>query len=427
MRRRAFLSLGSNVGDRTTHLVKAVRALHAEGVLKAVSEVFETEPVGGPEQGPYLNLVAELSTDRSPWALLELARRLEEAAGRTRDVRWGPRTLDVDVLLVEGECVDSPELQVPHPRMWERRFVLAPLRQLAPDLVTASAVERAVGRVTPIGRLHWRQTPLPSSVRLIGPGRAGLSLADALVRVGWNVEGILGRNDDPRDAALGVDVLVIATPDDQIQAVARRVTPVEDTLVVHLAGSLGPSVLHPHPRRAALHPLVSLPDRRVGARRLLEGIPFALAGDPAAAALAEALGGRVLDVPEERRAVYHAAACIASNHLVALLDQVDTVARRAGLELSDFGRLVEGTIENVEELGTLAALTGPAARGDTGTLQRHRAELPEEEHEAYWALARRAMRMALARRQVAEAGERAQPPVGRPEEPVGKPDERRDA
>ncbi len=118
--------------------------------MVAVSPVYESQPVGGPEgQGPYLNAVVELATERTPRQLLELARTLEDRAGRVRTERDGPRTLDVDVLLVGDETVDEPDLVVPHPRMWRRRFVLAPLSDLAPDLVpeaTLSASEGAVRR-----------------------------------------------------------------------------------------------------------------------------------------------------------------------------------------------------------------------------------------------------------------------------------------
>ncbi len=148
---RAFLGLGSNLGDRWATLREAVAVLPD---VVAVSPVYETEPVGGPRgQPPYLNLVVELDTDRSPRELLETARALEEAAGRERDERWGPRTLDVDVLLVGELAVDEPDLVVPHPRLAERRFVLAPLADLAPDVVPAGWEETAVGAVRPAGRL----------------------------------------------------------------------------------------------------------------------------------------------------------------------------------------------------------------------------------------------------------------------------------
>lgn len=122
--------------------------------MLAVSPVYETDPVGGPEgQGPYLNAVVELETDSSPRALLELARRLEAAAGRIRLERWGPRTLDVDVLLVGDLSVDEEDLVVPHPRIWERRFVVAPLADLAPELVPEDWEGRLAGRVVRAGIL----------------------------------------------------------------------------------------------------------------------------------------------------------------------------------------------------------------------------------------------------------------------------------
>jgi 2-amino-4-hydroxy-6-hydroxymethyldihydropteridine diphosphokinase len=126
---RAYLGLGSNLGDRGGHLRTAVAGLPD---VVAVSPVYESEPVGGPPgQGPYLNLVVELDTALSARELLDVAHRLEAAAGRVRAEKDGPRTLDVDVLLVGDAHVDAPDLVVPHPRMWRRRFVLAPLADLA--------------------------------------------------------------------------------------------------------------------------------------------------------------------------------------------------------------------------------------------------------------------------------------------------------
>lgn len=126
---RAYLGLGSNLGDRRDHLRAAVAAIPD---VVAVSAVYETEPLGGPPgQEPYLNLVVELDTELSPRELLGLAQSLEEAAGRERHEQGGARTLDVDVLLVGDLTVREPDLVVPHPRMWQRRFVLTPLADLA--------------------------------------------------------------------------------------------------------------------------------------------------------------------------------------------------------------------------------------------------------------------------------------------------------
>ena len=148
---RTFLGLGSNLGDRRGQLRAAVDALDD---LVTVSPVYETEPVGGPDdQGPYLNLVVELDTELSPQELLAECHRLEHAAGRLRRVRWGPRTLDVDILWIDGVEVDEPGLHIPHRRMGRRRFVLAPLRDLAPDLVSEADLEAAGGEVEEVDPL----------------------------------------------------------------------------------------------------------------------------------------------------------------------------------------------------------------------------------------------------------------------------------
>jgi len=152
--RRAFLGLGSNLGDRRAALRQAVAALREGGDITAVSPLYETEPVGGPEdQGAFLNIVVELATADSPRQLLIRCQALEEAAHRVRTVRFGPRTLDADVLLVGDLVVDEPDLVVPHPRLWERRFVLAPLADLAPDLVPAENLIAAGGKVVRTGTL----------------------------------------------------------------------------------------------------------------------------------------------------------------------------------------------------------------------------------------------------------------------------------
>lgn len=131
--RRAFLGLGSNLGDRRRYLAEAVASIPD---VVAVSPVYESEALGGPpDQGPYLNIVVELSTDLSPRDLLGVCHRLETAAERVRIERWGARTLDVDILWVEGLTVAEDDLDIPHPRMWERDFVLLPLRDLAPELI----------------------------------------------------------------------------------------------------------------------------------------------------------------------------------------------------------------------------------------------------------------------------------------------------
>jgi pantoate--beta-alanine ligase len=230
------------------------------------------------------------------------------------------------------------------------------------------------------------------SVRIVGAGRAGSSLTAALEAAGWEVD-LVGRDADLANAGVGVDLVVIATPDAAVADVARRIDPQEGTVVAHLAGALGLAVLEPHARRAALHPLVAMPDTDVGARRLREGAWFAVAGDPLARQVVDALGGRWFAVADADRVRYHAAAVIASNHLVALLGQVERVAAGVGVPLEAYLDLVRLTVDNVAELGPAAALTGPAARGDWETIRAHLDALEPSEREAYDALARAARRL----------------------------------
>jgi 2-amino-4-hydroxy-6-hydroxymethyldihydropteridine diphosphokinase len=137
--RRAYLAIGSNLGDRLAHLQLGVDALaRVPGVrVAAVSGVYETAPVGGPPQDAFLNAVVAIETDLSEEELLRQCQQIEELAARERAERWGPRTLDVDILLVDETEFHSADLDIPHPRMWERGFVLAPLRDVAPELVDA--------------------------------------------------------------------------------------------------------------------------------------------------------------------------------------------------------------------------------------------------------------------------------------------------
>jgi len=143
---RAYVALGSNLGDRLARLQLAIDALAgSDGIaVVAVSRVYETAPVGGPPQDAYLNAVVALDSDLEPHELLRRGREIEELAARERVERWGPRTLDVDILLVGDVHIDTPDLTIPHPRMWERGFVLAPLRDVAPFLVDAEATWEGV-------------------------------------------------------------------------------------------------------------------------------------------------------------------------------------------------------------------------------------------------------------------------------------------
>jgi predicted short-subunit dehydrogenase-like oxidoreductase (DUF2520 family) len=224
-----------------------------------------------------------------------------------------------------------------------------------------------------------------ATIRIIGAGRAGTSFARALRTVGDDVDGPLGRTIDLAGAASGVDVLVLAIPDDELAHVAAAIAPDEHCVVVHLSGSLGLDVLAPHLRRASLHPLVPLPNADVGAERLLGGVTLAVAGDPVAAEIGARLGARLVVVADEDRASYHAAACVAANHVVALLGQVERIAGTVGLPVDAFLGLTRAALDDVAVLGPRAALTGPASRGDWATIARHLEALDAAERSGYGA------------------------------------------
>jgi len=131
----AYIGIGSNVGDRVANCRKAVELLAEAGRVVSVSSLYRTEPVGYQDQEEFVNAVATVETDRTPAELLQLCRSIEERLGRKREMRWGPRTVDLDILLYGNRVVSEPGLAIPHPRMAERRFVLTPLAEIAPEAV----------------------------------------------------------------------------------------------------------------------------------------------------------------------------------------------------------------------------------------------------------------------------------------------------
>jgi 2-amino-4-hydroxy-6-hydroxymethyldihydropteridine diphosphokinase len=141
------LGLGANLGDRLGTLREAAARLTSGGLrIVASSRVWETEPVGGPPgQPPFLNAVVRAETVLAPRQVLRVAQEVEEVLGRTREVRWGPRTIDVDVLLIDDLVLDDPDLTVPHPRLAERAFVVLPLLDIDPDPVLPTG-ERLLDR-----------------------------------------------------------------------------------------------------------------------------------------------------------------------------------------------------------------------------------------------------------------------------------------
>jgi len=157
---RAYLSLGANIGDPEGQLIEALRRLAASpgNRLLAVSSLYRTAPQGLTDQPDFLNCAALLETDLDPYALLALTQSIETALGRVRLVRWGPRTIDIDILLHGETRLDEPRLTLPHPRMFERAFVLAPLLEIWPAEEAVAGIRR--------GRLQARLDGLPDQAVL---------------------------------------------------------------------------------------------------------------------------------------------------------------------------------------------------------------------------------------------------------------------
>jgi GTP cyclohydrolase-4 len=143
---RVYLGLGSNLGNRARNIYRALRLLGSRVRLAKISSLYETEPVGLAEQPWFLNLVCCGETDLSPETLLDLAKNIERQLGRKPGVRFGPRVIDIDILLFDDLIVSTPRLEIPHPRLHERAFVLIPLSEMAPGLVHP-VLNRAVGQL----------------------------------------------------------------------------------------------------------------------------------------------------------------------------------------------------------------------------------------------------------------------------------------
>jgi len=251
-------------------------------------------------------------------------------------------------------------------------------------------------------------------IALVGPGRAGTALAAALVDAGHRVISVAGRTPDAEStqvgaarfdaravpvqfAGRGAELVLIVTPDDAIEGTARAIAQSLEpgALVLHLAGAHGLDVLAPIARTrtdvrlGALHPLQTLPTPESS----LVGAWAAVAGPPEVAELARAAGMQTFTVADADRAMYHAAAVVASNHVVALIGQVARLAAAAHAPFEAFESLARTSLTNAFELGPEAALTGPVARGDVETVQRHVNALAPDEQGAYRALAEQAHRL----------------------------------
>lgn len=224
-------------------------------------------------------------------------------------------------------------------------------------------------------------------ITIVGSGRAGSSFALALSDVGHDVS--ICHHDD---VTIDVDcaLVLLCVPDDALVEVARALRVGTDTVVAHCAGSRTLEVLATQRRVGSLHPLVALSSTEVGAQRL-RGATYCVAGDDLVRDLVDSLGGTSFYLSDDRRAAYHATACVAANHLVALLAHVGRLARSAGLDPAAFLGLAQSALDDVGARGAEAALTGPASRGDLLTIDAHLAAIPEAERATYVALAQAAL------------------------------------
>ncbi|MCM3738203.1 2-amino-4-hydroxy-6-hydroxymethyldihydropteridine diphosphokinase [Bacillus cytotoxicus] len=154
-----YIALGSNMGDRYTYLSQAIELLQAHPAIEveSVSSVYETDPVGYTEQEQFLNLVIKVSTNLLPQELLIVTQNVENELGRKREIKWGPRTIDLDILLYNHENIEAENLIVPHPRMFERAFVIVPLMEINQEInrnISCSQVEEMKRRE---GVTVWKQ------------------------------------------------------------------------------------------------------------------------------------------------------------------------------------------------------------------------------------------------------------------------------
>lgn len=266
---RVAVALGSNLGDRLETLRAAVVALGELGDVEAVSSLYETAPVGGPEQGPYLNAVAVLSTPLGPLALLSELLRIESEQGRVRRERWGPRSLDLDLIAAtdrEGNWVqvESEDLEVPHPRAHLRRFVVVPLIEVWPDARLAGDVP-AADHLEEVGDQEVEVLGTGWTARRMGAARAMVG-AQALFLAGYGV-GLLLTGRRPER----LDLLTLA---------GGAVTVTGSGLAVWGIASLGPA-LSPYPEPLPGTDLVGGGPYRFVRHPIYSGLVLSLVGTAA--------------------------------------------------------------------------------------------------------------------------------------------------
>lgn len=235
-------------------------------------------------------------------------------------------------------------------------------------------------------------------VVIAGMGRAGSSFAVAAQRSGWTVTGLERHQVGQLDAVPAADLFMLCVPDGAIAELAATLAPNDQTVVVHCAGSVPISVLNDHPHHGGIHPMVSLGGGEKGATAMTGawcGVAWNSA--PAEQSITELLtsiSARSFQIADHERGIYHAAAAVASNHLVALSAQVERLANDIGVPVEVYWDLMAQTLSNIADLGPERALTGPVARGDWDTVKTHLESLDESEHATYLALAKEAARLA---------------------------------
>lgn len=449
MASRCYLGLGSNLGDRLGNLRRAadlLATLPGVRVLRS-SRIYETEPVGGPPQAPYLNAVLEVECDLGPRELLAACGRIEAELGRVRAERWGARTIDVDILTYGAERIAEPALEVPHPRMHERAFVLAPLAELDADPPLPGGRRLRTLRLPPGAVMGARVFAPPllaeaailgaMDVAVIGAGRVGTALAVLLARAGYRITAVAGREATrgraarhlpgvpvlaPVEAAANAELVLIGTPDAVIQPVCAELARAgafgPGRAVAHVSGATSLSALASAEAAGALvlsiHPLQTCPDVEAAVARIPGAAIAVTARTPEGSALGERLardiGGRPFPLEDAMKPVYHAAAVFASNYLVTLTALAAELAATAGVPdpIAALEPLQRATLENVLARGPQAALTGPAVRGDATTVETNLRGLAEH---APWAVPAYVTLAELALRLASEAGRLA--PEGR--------------
>ena len=395
----AVVGLGANLGDTLGTLRRAIADLETVGRVLDVSRLYETEPVGGPDQPRFHNAVAVVETAVDADAFLAGLHRIEAAHGRVRDIHWGPRTLDLD-LIVHGDTVSDGPPVLPHPRAAERGFVLAPLVDVRPDLrfpdgSTADGLlgglgGEALSGISPMAAHRWWERGVPTRplrIVIVGHGRAGRSLSEAARIAGHEVVAIVSRRHEVDDAApvLGhgaplpdADLVIVAVPDAAIAGVAESLSPPPGSVVAHLSGITPVAALGSWPQvsTGGMHPLATLTG--VLPAGALVGVGCGIGGDEQATEtlgrFVESLGGWVFPLPDDERSLHHTAAAMAANHVTAVLG---AVAELTGDSFWRYEGLVAEAVASSFRVGPATALTGPVVRGATATVDLHRATVAD--------------------------------------------------